>query len=137
MSKRSDKLSINKRVKIFLVLLIVSAIVLFVECNVYFPKEIRLINGEKLEVPKGFAYSLETSSAIETYGNYDATVKLFGVIPVKEVTVNVLPEMKLVPGGKAVGIKMFTKGLMCVGTQNLKDRNGQNYNIAKALNIKD
>lgn len=137
MSKRSDKLSINKRVKIFLVLLVVAATVLFVECNVYFPKEIRLINGEKPEVPKGFAYSLETSSVIENYGNYDATVKLFGVIPVKEVTVNVLPETELVPGGKAVGIKMFTKGLMCVGTQNLKDRNGQIYNVAKALNIKE
>ena len=33
-----------------------------------------------------------------------------GLIPVKEVTVNVVPERKLLPVGKAVGIKMFTKG---------------------------
>lgn len=120
-----------------MVLLVVASTILFVECNVYFPKEIRVLNGENVETPKGFAYTLEASSATETYGNYDATVKLFGLIPVKEVTVNVLPEMELVAGGKSVGIKMFTKGLICVGSQSIKGVNGEYYNIAKALNIKE
>ncbi len=137
MSMGSDFLNIKKRFKIFCVMLLVSATVLFVECNVYFPKEIRVMNGEKVEVPEGFAYTLEASSNVKTYGNYDATVKLFGLIPVKEVTVNILPEMQLVPGGKSVGIKMFTKGLICVGSQSIKGENGANYNIAKALNIKE
>ena len=130
-------MSTKKRLKAFLILLVVATTVLLVECNVYFPGEIRVMSGDEVEIPKGFAYTLETSSAIETYGNYDATVKLFGLIPVKEVTVNVLPEMELVAGGKSVGIKMFTKGLICVGSQSIKDKNGGNYNIAKALNIKE
>ena len=137
MSLRSDYLNIKKRAKIFLVLLVLASTILFVECNVYFPGEINVLNGETVEVPKGFAYTLETSNTLETEGNFDATVKLFGLIPVKEVTVNVLPEIQLVPGGKAVGIKMFTKGLICVGTQSIKGQNGENYNIAKALNIKE
>ena len=127
----------KKRFKVFLVLLVVTATILFVECNFYFPKEIRVMNGENVDIPKGFAYTLEASADVETYGNYDATVKLFGLIPVKEVTVNVLPEMELVAGGKSVGIKMFTKGLICVGSQSVKGLNGENYNIAKALNIKE
>jgi stage IV sporulation protein B len=122
--------------KFFAVLVVVAAAILLVECNVYFPREIRIMSGEEYNTPKGFAYTLETSSAIETNGNYDATVKLFGVIPVKEVTVNVLPETRLVAGGKAVGIKMFTKGLICVGSQSIKDTEGAHYNIAKALDIK-
>ncbi len=137
MTKGSDFLNIKKRLKIFAVLLVVTATVLCVECNVYFPKEINVLKGENIKIPQGFAYTLETSSTIETDGNYDATVKLFGIIPVKEVTVNVLPEMQLIAGGKAVGIKMFTKGLICVGTQSIKAETGENYNIAKALNIKE
>ncbi len=137
MSLRSDYLNIKKRAKIFLVLLVVASTILFVECNVYFPKEIKVLNGENIEIPQGFAYTLETATNKETVGSYDATVKLFGVIPVKDITINVLPELKLVAGGKAVGIKMFTKGLICVGTQSIKGENGENYNIAKALNIKE
>jgi len=115
----------------------VAATVLFVECNVYYPKEIRILNGENIDTPKGFAYTLETSGTALTYGNYDATVKLFGLIPVKEVKVSVLPEAELVAGGKSVGIKMFTKGLICVGSQSIKGVDGEHYNIAKALNIKE
>ena len=120
-----------------MVLLVVAATVLFVECNVYYPKEIRILNGENIDTPKGFAYTLETSGTALTYGNYDATVKLFGLIPVKEVKVSVLPEAELVAGGKSVGIKMFTKGLICVGSQSIKGVDGEHYNIAKALNIKE
>ncbi len=130
-------MNIRKRLKIFAILITLTATVMLVECNVYFPGEIRVMSGEEVEVPDGFAYTLEASSAIETNDSYDATVKLFGLIPVKEVTVNVLPEMSLVPGGKAVGIKMFTKGLICVGTEKLKGEDGQSYNIAKALDIKE
>ena len=128
---------LKNRLKIFCVLLCVTATILFVECNAYFPKEMRVLHGEKIELPKGSAYTIETASITNTNGSYDATVKLFGVIPVKEVTVNVLPEIKLVPGGKAVGIKMFTKGLICVGSQSIQGENGESYNIAKALNIKE
>ena len=130
-------LKIKNRLKNFSVLLVVAATILFVECNAYYPEKMQIMSGEDIESNRGFAYTLETSSAIETYGNYDATVKLFGIIPVKEVTINVLPEMRIVPGGKAVGVKMFTKGLICVGSQSIQGVNGENYNIAKALNIRD
>ena len=130
-------MNIKKRLKIFAVLLTLTATVLLVECNVYFPGQIRVMNGESVEIPDGFAYTFETSGTIETNGSYDATVKLFGLIPVKDVRVSVLPEMSLVPGGKAVGIKMFTKGLICVGTEKLKGIDGETHNIAKALDIKE
>ena len=130
-------LDTKKRLKVFLIFVVLAAAVLIVECDVYFPEEIKIMNGEEVNTPKGFAYTLETSSATKVYGNYDATVKLFGIIPVKEVTVNVMPERQLVAGGKSVGIKMFTKGLICVGSQSIKGVNGEHYNIAKALNIKN
>ena len=44
-------------------------------------------------------------------GNHTITAKLFGVVPVKEVNVEILPEMSLVPGGDVFGVKFFTKFL--------------------------
>ena len=41
--------------------------------------------------------------------------KLFGAIPVKEVTVASIKDMKLYPGGIPFGIKFFTKGVLVVG----------------------
>jgi len=137
MTERSDILNIKKRLKIFSVLLIVTATVLFVECDVYFPDNLRVVEGSKVEVPSGFAYTLETATnEVLSYGDYNAYVKLFGLVPVKEVTVNVVPKMSFVPGGKAVGIKMFTKGLMCVGTEKITGENGIIIDTGKALDIK-
>ena len=137
MTERSGKLNIKKRVGAFFIFLIVSATALFIECDVYFPEQLNIYEGNKIETPKGFSYTLEVSNTVETYGDYDATVKLFGLIPVKEVTVNVEPAVNLIPGGKAVGIKMFTKGLICVGTQEVLDEDGKKVNIAKTQDIKN
>ncbi len=130
-------MNIKKRLGAFFVLLIVSATALFVECDVYFPENIHVYEGNTVETPKGFAYTLEASNTVESYGDYDATVKLFGLIPVKEVTVNVEPQVSLIPGGKAVGIKMFTKGLICVGTQEVIAKSGRKIDTGKALDIKN
>lgn len=130
-------MNIKRRVTAFFCLLIVTATALFIECDVYFPENIKVYEGNTVETPKGFAYTLEASNVVETYGDYNATVKLFGLIPVKEVTVNVEPEMTLVPGGKAVGIKMFTKGLICVGTEKVTGENGVSTDTGRALDIKN
>ncbi len=41
--------------------------------------------------------------------------KLFGIVPVKEVTVVVAPRTQLIPGGIPFGAKMFTEGVLIVG----------------------
>ncbi len=126
----------KKRVVAFCVLLLVSACALFIECDVYFPENIRIYQGDSADVPKGFAYTLETAANTQEYGDYDATVKLFGLIPVKDVTVSVEPELTLSPGGDAVGIKLFTKGLICVGTQKITDTQGKEHNPGQKYDIK-
>ncbi len=130
------KAQAKKRVSAFFVLLFVMLTVLFLECSVYFPEKIRLFSGETPDVRVGSAYTLEipASSNLEISGEYDAQVKLFGIIPVKHVSVDVLPEIYLVPGGKTVGIKMFTHGLLCVGTEQLKGEDGKTVN-AEELDI--
>ncbi len=127
----------KKKLTAIICTVLVTAMALFIECDVYFPDNIKVYEGREDYIPKGVSYTLETSTQVEAFGDYDATVKLFGLIPVKEVSVTVSPELTLAPGGKAVGIKMFTKGLICVGTEKLKDENGVTYDTGKSIDIKN
>ena len=48
-----------------------------------------------------------------------AQIKLFGLIPVKNVDVNVYKNIMLYPGGMPFGVKFFTEGLLVVGMSDI------------------
>ena len=54
-----------------------------------------------------------------TAGETEVTVNLFGLFPVKRVRVNVEEDIRLVPGGQAVGIALAMKGVMVVGVSDV------------------
>ncbi len=129
----------KRRIKAFFVFFIITATAMFVECDVYFPDRIKLFYGENLTVREGSPYTvnLPVSGHLEVNGEYNAEVKLFGLIPVKNVEVDVLPVTHVIPGGKTVGIKLFTKGLMCVGTEKLTGENGAFVDAAAQVDLKN
>lgn len=53
----------------------------------------------------------------------DGTAKVFG-IPLKSIEVNVIPKLKLIPGGDVFGVKFFTKGVMIVGMSDIESTEG-------------
>ncbi len=59
--------------------------------------------------PRGSA--IETAAGAQT----EYVAKLFGVLPVKNVSVRRYGDVKLCPGGMPFGVKMFTDGLIVVG----------------------
>lgn len=48
-------------------------------------------------------------------GKAEITLKLFGKIPLKTVHVNVMPEIKVYPGGQTIGVKVKSAGILVVG----------------------
>lgn len=48
-----------------------------------------------------------------------ATISLFGLFPLRDVKVDISDEMRLYPGGQAVGVALHTDGLLVVGTSDL------------------
>ncbi len=58
--------------------------------------------------------------------------KLFALIPVRTLKVNVLPEVKVVPGGQAIGVLLRNKGVMVVGNSFVKNNEGKYYPAQKA-----
>ena len=61
----------------------------------------------------------------------EASLSLFGVIPVKTVSVNVMNDAKLVPCGNIVGVTMETDGILVLGTGDVTDENGKNVSPAE------
>lgn len=62
--------------------------------------------------------TLQTSSSIKSINSSEKMVvelSLFNTIPIKEVTVNVIPTTTVIPVGTTVGLKLYTDGVMVVG----------------------
>ncbi|MGE4213328.1 MAG: SpoIVB peptidase [Anaerotignaceae bacterium] len=57
-------------------------------------------------------------------GTATAEISAFG-IPLKTVSVNILPKTKVITCGKVVGVVMKTEGILVLGTGSVKDDNGK------------
>ena len=60
-------------------------------------------------------------------GIVDLDFKFLGFIPIKHVTINVIPQIKVIPGGQPVGVKITTKGAMVVGLSQVECNDGKLY----------
>ena len=56
--------------------------------------------------------------------DYNLDVKLFGMIPLKQVKVEVIQEKMLIPMGMPIGIYVKTDGILVVGTGNFTGNDG-------------
>ena len=110
------------------ILTIVLLIILFVYvCNIsMFPNNIILMQGETLNLNTIFGLKIESdvtmqastnlnNSIMEQSGKIDLSLNLFNIFTVKDLTVNVIPKTTVVPIGKAIGMKLYTEGVLVVG----------------------
>ncbi len=68
-------------------------------------------------------YNMKDPIAVESIqqGTTSLSFKLFGLIPIKHMKVNVHPEKTLIPGGSSIGVSLTTKGVLIVGTSEVLD----------------
>lgn len=109
------------------------------------PDEVNAFSEESVNITSSLPVSysadgrvLETSAVTENgeLRHYSVTAKLFGIIPVKKVDVNIIPDTKLIPCGLQIGIYLHTNGVMVIDTGDVTDINGNKScpaeNIIKA-----
>ena len=101
--------------------LIMTAIVVL---NGKMPEQFSVVEGRALQLDGNLEVSdqklpsgrtMETAS-LSAGSTYTASLKLFGVFPVKEVAVRVVDLPLVVPCGTPFGIKMFTDGVLLLFT---------------------
>lgn len=111
------------------------------------PNNIILFQGEKLTLTTVLGLNLQqkdntnidinnyktvqTSSTIDntstSIGKVDFSLNLFGRIPLKDVTVNVIPKTSVVPLGNTVGLKLYTSGVLVVGMSEIEGNDNNKY----------
>ena len=100
-----------------------------------------LIYGEKLKLKKLPGIEIVESkkqvqkvSQNQNYNNSKYDVMLFGNIKLKEISVTTYPKLKVIPTGNLIGLKLYTNGVLVIGTSEIKNING---NIEKPFLIAD
>ena len=65
--------------------------------------------------------------------SYEMDVKLFGVLPLKNVEVQVIEEREVIPSGMPIGIYVKTEGVLVVGTGEFTGYDGIRYAPARSV----
>lgn len=107
------------------------------------PAQFYVVEGTSLELSGAMAVTdqknesggLVKASALCAGSSYQATLKLFGLFPVKDVAVKVVDQPLLVPCGIPFGIKMYTDGVLVVSMSDV-DTSAGSFNPAKAAGMK-
>ena len=125
----------RKLLKISLILILLVSY--FYTCSmISIPRNIVIMEGENLNLKMATGLSLTsqdqdtvlTASNINKQKISEAGVEklrlnLFGNIKIKDVNVDVVPKTKVIPIGTAIGMKLYTKGVLVVGMSQIKDEN--------------
>ncbi len=137
---------------IFLLFIIYSYIVFFSAI----PENVFLLNNEKfdLRLPPGIKLiettmtnnlnnndsgfiDIKNKEIINEDINYsNIEVKLFGNVSVKNIKIAKLNDIKIVPIGKVIGLKMYTNGVLVVGMSEVEDKNNYKLKPYESSDIK-
>ena len=111
---------------LFVILLIISYV--YVCSAISIPKNIVVFEGENLnlKIATGLSLTSENQQTVLTSSNISKeklnkegtdrlNLNLFGGIKVKNVNVSVIPKTTVIPLGTAIGMKLYTKGVLVVG----------------------
>ena len=122
-----------KNLKKFLIIIFILIIYIYV-CNIsMLPNNIILMQGEALNLNTFLGINIKNSnvvtassnlnnSIVEETGKMELKLNLFNLFSVKDVTVNIIPKTTVVPLGKAIGMKLYTEGVLVVGMSEIEGK---------------
>ena len=128
MLERGITMKLYKKILICVFLLILYVYV----CNICFlPNNIILMQGETLQLDTILGLNIKDTDAMQASSNLNNSIvqqtgkmnlslNLFEFLPVKEVTVDVIPQTTVIPLGKAIGMKLYTNGVLVVGMSEIE-----------------
>ena len=99
-----------------------------------------MVTGEKsLEImgkipvfADGLPARLALSSSLQARAEYDVSLKIFGVVPIKTARVEVVDELYVAPSGAPFGVKLYTSGVIVVGMSEVETSIGKRNPAADA-----
>lgn len=137
----------KRKIKVILLLFILLFLYIYVASVTLVPNSIILMQGESLNLATLWGISIkenensnpnigeynqnktietatkniEDNSLNET-GKIDLSLNLLDKIPLKEISVNVIPKVNVIPLGNAIGLKLYTEGVLIVGMSEIEGK---------------
>lgn len=95
------------------------------------------INGERL-TEQGFKVNLSDQLSLRAaaIGEYELDFRLFGLIPIRRMSVDVIPRAKVMPGGHSIGVALQSEGIMVIQSSYVENEKGEKVYPAKDAGIK-
>ena len=131
-----------KKVKPILFIFLLIIIYIYVAYVTLFPNNIIIFEGESLNLNTIYGVQIKevgnlnssvvtdtktmqaatnlTENKASDVGKTNISLNLFNSIPLKQVEVNVINKTKVIPLGNAIGLKLYTKGVMVVGMSEIQ-----------------
>ena len=106
-------------------------------CNItLLPSSYIMMQGETFQIPMILGLSLQENNSYATLqtasslnktkvnevGKIDLNLSLFQLFTVKNIQVNVIPKTTVVPVGAAIGMKLYTDGVLVVGMSEIEGK---------------
>lgn len=106
-------------------------------CNItLLPSSYIMMQGETFQIPMVLGLSLQENNSYATLqtasslnktkvnevGKIDLNLSLFQLFTVKNIQVNVIPKTTVVPVGAAIGMKLYTDGVLVVGMSEIEGK---------------
>lgn len=115
-----------KNLKIMITFFILIIAYIYIVNISLIPEQIILLENEDYKIKKFIGVdSIETVSTANDNGNtLNVDVTLFGN-KVKEVTIDTIENVQVVPIGKIIGMKLYTNGVLIVGMSEVENINNE------------
>lgn len=124
-----------KKITIIILLLVIYVYTCYI---VFLPSNYIIMEGENLEINTLLGMSLisKGSSNLEAVqavsninknkvnqvGKIDFSLNLLNLFNIKDVSVNIIPKTSVVPVGEAIGMKLYTEGVLVVGMSEIEGK---------------
>lgn len=138
--RKAVTIFMKKAIRIFDSFFALCCVVVFVFVavgNTYLPNNIVSYGEENDSLSSIYTYNNHSKTQSVNFQksspNYE-TVKLLGVVPVKNITVTSKSEQTVYVSGESFGIKLYTDGVIVVGTQSV-DLDDEKVDPAKSAGI--
>lgn len=124
-----------KKLKKIIIITILLIIYIYVCYVAFLPSNYIVMQGEELTINTllGMKIIGQNEKTIQTVSNInenrinqigkiDLSLKLFDLLKVKDLSVNVVPKTSVVPVGEAIGMKLYTDGVLVVGMSEIEGK---------------
>lgn len=149
---RNKKNKINSIIKITLKISLIFILIIiyaYITSITLLPRKLILIEGEDLKFKTIYGVKIKEKdkSSVEVISNNEKEklepgkkvleVSLFNNIKAKEIDVTIIDETKVIPLGNSVGLKVYTEGVLVVGTTKVEGKDKKIYTPCEESNIKE